>query len=256
LNLIPKESHGCDFSRVRNYILDGHAKRVRQLICFSHFAFPELNSLFSNYSSNIRGQVKMFQDYEGTVSNVSLPVSQVFYRVPKRSLIDSPNTRFQFFISKILPMLRHASTGNSSTLHQQAHTLIVIPSFFDFTRVRNYLKDHIYNFAAISEYSSQSRVDKSRQGFITGEIKFLLLTERYHFFRRTKLKGIKHVVFYGTPLYSQFYSEIVNLISNDDDCSCWVLFDAFEKLALERIVGSDRMKRMVNGTKDAYMFSV
>lgn len=275
LNLIPKASHGCDFSRVRNYILDGHGSRVRQILCFSHFGFGELNALFTKYATSLRGKVKITQEYGGSASNallaagngttpsissVSLPLSQVFYRISPRvpSLPDSPDARFQFFTKKILPMLRRAST-TSSSLHQQPHTLILIPSFFDFTRVRNYLKDHVYNFAAISEYTSQPSVDRARSAFKDGQdAAFLLYTERYHFYRRTRIKGIRNIVFYGPPVHADFYAEIVNLVQGEEggECSCWLLFDDFDRLPLERIVGTARMRRMVGGSKEAYMFSV
>lgn len=31
-----------------------------------------------------------------------------------------------------------------------------------------------------------------------------------HFFRRLRLKGIRHIIFYQPPLYPHFYSEMVN----------------------------------------------
>lgn len=267
MNKIPKESHGCDFSRARNYILDGHASHFLQILSFSQFSFPQLNSLISSYSCNISGRVKVTQEYlNGAVSDVIVPyVSQVFYRVPSSSsLVDAPDTRFNFFVSKILPMLRSSST-HSTSLHQQSHTLLVVPSYFDFTRIRNYLNDHNYSACFISEYTSQSKVDRARSDFVKGEIKLMVYSERYHFFRRTKLRGVKHVVFYSPLTYSKFYSELVNMIGNGgsgsgqqdelQDVSCTCLFSLFDRGTLEGIVGSSRMNRMITGSKEAYMFS-
>ncbi|KAJ2991756.1 hypothetical protein HDV02_003492 [Globomyces sp. JEL0801] len=180
LNLIPKDSHGCDFSRIRNYVLDGN------------FNSPEINSIAS-LSSNIAGKVKISQQYAGNITDVVVQIPQ----------------------------------------------------------------EHNYSSTGISEYSSKSKVDVSRNEFISGDIKFLLYSERYHFFRRNKLKGAKHILFYGPPVFP-YYAEFVNKLGADGltDATCSLMFDQYDRLGLERIVGSERCDRMIKGSKEAYMFSV
>jgi hypothetical protein len=71
------------------------------------------------------------------------------------------------------------------------------------------------------------------------------------------IQGIKHIIFYGPPT-NLFYSDIVNMISNTSDfsdCTCELLFSKFDVLALERIVGSARVERLINSPKEAFMFS-
>ncbi|KAI8909574.1 hypothetical protein EDD86DRAFT_205755 [Gorgonomyces haynaldii] len=248
LNLIPKEAHGCDFSRVRSYYLDEKAKYVRQNIFFSAFQFPELNALIHSYCKNMDGSIKITDEYKGSLSDVVVQIPQVFQRIPKSTIQELPVKRFEFFKEKILPMLH-------SNAVQKSHVLIVVPSYFDFVRIRNYMKDHNYNFAAISEYSTRSQVDRSRHYFKQGETKLMLYSERAHFFRRYKIPSTVHLVFYQPPTFP-FYSEFVNLIENTQDGFVQCLYSQYDKLALERIVGSTRCSKMITNQKDAYMFTI
>ncbi|KAJ3312211.1 hypothetical protein HDV04_003344 [Boothiomyces sp. JEL0838] len=249
LNIIPKNNHGCDFSRTRNYILDNKLQYVRQNIIISRFNAPEINSLIGNFSKNVGGRVKISREYEGVIQDVAIQVPQVFLKLPSCALKDLPDTRFNFFISKVLPTLRRS-------LVEQPHTLIIIPSYFDFVRVRNYLKEHNYNIGAISEYSSRSKVDRTRNYFKEGEIKFLLYSERYHYFRRPNLKGVRHIVFYGCPVF-EYYAELVNMLNNDNfnESTCTLVFSQYDKLALDRIIGNSRAERLIKAQKEAFMFT-
>lgn len=67
----------------------------------------------------------------------------------------------------------------------RSNTIVVIPSYFDFVRVVNYLrKAELVTFAAISEYSSNQEISRARTSFFKGKKAFLLVTERFHFYRR------------------------------------------------------------------------
>lgn len=91
----------------------------------------------------------------------------------------SPSSyRFQFFVDKVLPQYRDSV---------MSHTLIYIPSYFDYVRLRNYMKKEEMNFASICEYSSKSEVSRARYFFQKGDKQFLLFTERFHFYKRSVL---------------------------------------------------------------------
>lgn len=65
-----------------------------------------------------------------------------------------------------------------------SHTLIYVPSYFDFVRLRNYFKKEDLNFTHICEYTQKSAISRARHFFLHGEKQFLLLTERFHFYKR------------------------------------------------------------------------
>lgn len=66
-----------------------------------------------------------------------------------------------------------------------SHTLIYIPSYFDYVRLRNYMKREEIRFASICEYCSRSEVSRARHFFQRGDKQFVLFTERFHFYKRS-----------------------------------------------------------------------
>lgn len=66
-----------------------------------------------------------------------------------------------------------------------SHTLIYVPSYFDYVRLRNHMKKEELNFASISEYSGKAEVSRARNFFRRGDKHFVLFTERFHFYKRS-----------------------------------------------------------------------
>ncbi|KAL7750765.1 rRNA-binding ribosome biosynthesis protein utp25 [Sorochytrium milnesiophthora] len=252
LNLIPTQSRDTDFSRVRNWYLDGNAKCIRQTLIFSEYLFPELQALFSHYANNVDGRYRVKGECEGVMSEVLSATTQTFQRIDC-SLRDADEVRFKFFVEKVMPRLR------TSTL-TQSHTLIYIPSYFDYVRVRNYMDSTDWDFEAICEYSSAPDVARARTLFHQSRCQILLYTERFHFFRRHKLKGVKHVIFYGLPENALHYAEMINCVLLPGlenlahlESTSLALFTRWDALKLERIVGTGRVKKMMEG-KGVYKF--
>jgi U3 small nucleolar RNA-associated protein 25 len=172
----------------------------------------------------------------------------VFQRFDAPSATEEPEARFNIFIEKVMPSLEQ-----SALLH--SHTIIFIPSYFDFVRLRNYFKERESSFTKLSEYSSNSDISRARGAFFHGKVAFMLMTERFHFFRRYKIRGVKHMVFYGLPIYAHFYSEILNQIEDPQESTVLALFSKYDRMRLERIVGTKNVGAMLNGERDSFMFS-
>ncbi|OAQ35372.1 DUF1253-domain-containing protein [Linnemannia elongata AG-77] len=270
MNMIPKDPHGCDFSRVRNWCLDGRSKYVRQTLMFSNFLTPEINSFFKKFSRNVAGKIKITQPYtDGSIVDVVPLVQQNFNRIETRTLAQADEARFQYFITQTLPQLRRSAVT-------QTHTMIYVPSYFDFVRLRNYFSENKYSFAAICEYTSNANVSRARSSFFHGEVSFLLYTERFHFFRRYNIRGTFHLAFYGLPDHPQFYPEMLNLLAlpaaagneksrskhaaatglEDRAMSCTALFTKYDLLKLQRIVGTERANSMCKQEgRDLFVFT-
>ncbi|KAK9456429.1 hypothetical protein V1511DRAFT_497523 [Dipodascopsis uninucleata] len=267
LNLIPRESHDCDFGRVRNWYLDNQAKYFRQTIVFSEFVTPEINGLFSNFMNNIEGKVKFHASCNGVLADVGKGLTQSFVRFYCPSPQEDPDRRFKYFTTKVLPSLVRSTSASSGGC------IIFIPSYVDFVRIRNYLEQehqidkkigaNNFSFCAISEYTPVSDVTRARSLFKDGKYKLMLYTERLHHFRRYEIKGAETILMYGLPNNPKFYVELAMLLlrtlgKNDVDestISIKALFSKWDVLKLERIVGSSRVTKMCNSIGEVFEFS-
>jgi U3 small nucleolar RNA-associated protein 25 len=253
LNLLPKEPHGCDFSRVRNWYLDGNARYLRQTIILSDYLSPEINSLVSKHLHNVAGTTKYKAIYPGAMLNLppTLPngISQTFTRFNSIKPAADSDTRFTQFSSTILPSLLQAHS-------HKLPTLVYLPTYADFVRVRNHFSTSqttaSISFGTISEYTSVRDVARARSHFLSGRHSVLLYTERAHHFRRYNIRGAKRVLFYGVPENPLFWPEVVGfLASNDIDekiakGAVRAIFSKWDVLKLERIVGTERVGRLIS----------
>ena len=229
----------------------------------------------------------------------SLHPAQTFSRFESLDPNSEPDVRFDLFTTKFLPAILKSAVMSKNTI-------IVVPSYFDFVRVQGWMrKQSGMSFAAISEwvsfslrrvslcllsffkpladfasrrssslvfrYSSNQEISRARTSFFKGSKSLLLITERFHFYRRYRLRGAKTFVFYQLPDHSVFYPELVSfafLPSKEKDAegkeavevdegevSTRVLFSKWDWMKLERVVGSEDAAKMVApGAESVFTF--
>ncbi|KAI0229305.1 Digestive organ expansion factor-like protein [Lamellibrachia satsuma] len=254
LHLQPKESHGVDFSRVRNWTLNGWGKYYRQTVILSSIVTPEINSVFNKHCHNYGGKILVPKSpTTGSICEIVTTLPQVFQRVQADNFASLPDARFEQFTTKVLPQYRDSL---------MSHTMIFVPSYFDYVRLRNYFKKHDLDFMSICEYSSDKHISRSRTHFFHGKTHFLLYTERLHFYRRFRLRGVHHVIFYELPLYASFYTDVCNMLTDPrraaaaavDHFTCTVLYSRYDGHRLAAVVGSDRASYMITSQKGVHMF--
>jgi U3 small nucleolar RNA-associated protein 25 len=256
LHLQPQSRQNTDFSRVRSWCLNGWSKFYRQTLLFSSYDLPEFRSLLNNRCRNYAGKVRTANNVvNGSIRHVVMEVPQVFHRIEVKTLESSFDTRFEYFTNTILPQFKSAT---------MAHSMIYIPSYFDYVRIRNYFKKEEINFTQICEYTKDNKISRARTLFYHGGAHFLLYSERAHFFRRIRVKGIRHIIMYQPPLWNNFYPEMVNLMQEanqnprDDvvknSMSVTVLYTKYDILQLSAIVGHENVAKMLASKKQTHMF--
>lgn len=254
VNHLPADASKCDFSRVRNWYLDENMPYLRQNIVTTSFMFPSVKSLFSKNFQSVQGRVILKPEYTGIISRCSPGATHVFERVDVQSLLQLPEARFAAFMESVLPQLleRHESG-----------TLIFVPSYFDFVKIRNHFEEQNVPFAGLDEYTSTKNISRARTFFQQSKVQILLYSGRLHHFRRFELRGIRRIVFYSVPENPNFYLEMVQSMIKDSHTAsqtpallqCKTVFTKYDSLALERIIGSSRLSAVLKERYQVFEYS-
>ncbi|KAG8805069.1 rRNA-binding ribosome biosynthesis protein utp25 [Serendipita sp. 399] len=259
INKIPKQSHDTDFSRVKPWYLDGHASYLRQSILLSTYETPEIRSLFNKNLLNVAGKQRILSAWPA--AQVPEGIRQNFVQFECNNPQNEIDKRFEYFTTRLFPTLLKSAV-------QSVNTVIFIPSYFDYSRIRHWLKTQdSVTFTVLSEDSDNREISRARQAFYSGNKAMLLVTERFHFFRRWvlytpkidslshvvlryKIRGIRNLVFYAPPDHPQFYTEFLSFPFLDDDVlaedvTCKVLYSKYDYMRLERLVGTAEVRNLI-----------
>ena len=143
LHLQPREQHGTDLSRVRLWALNDLSAHYRQNLIFSAVPLPEAAALFTRRGTNFAGKVRVENAVSLTsasVHRVIVQLPQTFHRFQSTLAKNVSEDRFQFFIKKILPQYLESMMTN---------TLIFVPSYYDYVRLREHFHKHDINFGQV-----------------------------------------------------------------------------------------------------------
>ncbi|KAF8134540.1 digestive organ expansion factor [Boletus edulis] len=243
LNKMPKESHDADFSRIKPWYLDGFSSYLRQSILLSPFEMSETRSLYNTSLKNVAGKIRVEKSWPAL--HVPEGIDHTFLTFDCLSPREEADKRFSYFTTQLLPKVLKSAV-------QSANTVVFIPSSFDFIRVHNYFRRMSgISFTVLSEYSSNQDIARARQAFFSGKQAFLLISERFHFYRRYKIRGIRNILFYGPPTHPQFFSEFLTYPFLDEgvdpsDVTCRVACCRYDWFKLERMLGSRGVKEVLN----------
>ena len=166
---------------------------------------------------NVRGCVRFADKYAGdalasvTAHGVS---RQMFQHVELESLSQHHKSLVDTFTKRFWPDV-------GTKLEQ---LLIVVGSGYgDFLKVRRFLKSEGVDFCALHEYSSIQSLSRNRMRFFKKQVRVMVTTERFLWFRRYKLRGARHCVFVGTPETPEIYSECCNNLFNRETATALTL---------------------------------
>ncbi|KAH8290288.1 hypothetical protein KR054_001619 [Drosophila jambulina] len=256
LHLQPQKLPDTNCQRVRTWCLSGASSFYRQTLLFSSHELPEFRAVLNSKCNNYQGKARIANLVEqGDIRNVLTPIEQVFQQISCSNVESTFDDRFQYFVKHIMPQF--SKPGFS-------HCMLYVPSYFDYVRIRNHFKTEMVSFVQINEYTKKEKISRARDIFFHSGASVLLYSERAHFFRRTRIKGIRNLILYQPPNFPHFYSEMINLMleSNQNPrdgfgeaMSVKILYTKYDLLSLSNIVGSENAVKLTSGKKDSYLFS-
>ena len=254
-NRLPSSPRDTDFSRVGEPHLSGLSRHLRQTVLLSDRTSPAFASLMRS-CANISGGLFLRPTYTGTLDQcVRQPgrsrVRHVMQRQPPTpNAAADAEARLAAFKATILPDI---SAGGPAV----DHTLIFVPSYFDYVRLRNALDAAGVEFVTACEYSEQRDVARARSRFASGTSPILLVTERFHYFHRLRIRGARRLLFYGPPSCAWFYPQLVNGMEGGEGGTVMTLFSRWDAAALERVVGSSAVGKLLDETgKELFVMGV
>uniref|UniRef100_A0A131Y3P4 U3 small nucleolar RNA-associated protein 25 homolog n=1 Tax=Ixodes ricinus TaxID=34613 RepID=A0A131Y3P4_IXORI len=253
LNLRPTAPHGADFSRVRLWCLQGWGRHFRQSAIFSQVALAPINALLTRHGNNYAGSVSVINPLPtGSISEVTVALPQVFRRFQCPRASELADTRFAAFVERVLPQLLEAPGGG---------VMVYVRSYLDFVRLRNHLRRTEASFTQTCEYTPDAKVARARNLFFRGRRRLLLYTERFHFYRRYRIKGVRQLVWYELPSLPHFYPELCSLLQpsmqrnrQGGSFACSALYCKQDALPLAAVLGSARAAMLLHAESDTHAF--
>ncbi|XP_042040992.1 U3 small nucleolar RNA-associated protein 25 homolog isoform X3 [Salvia splendens] len=189
----------------------------------------------------------------------SCSIEFIYEHFDIESIVEADNARLKYFSDKgwekltvINIFLRIFPKIKDSV---QDGVMIFASSYFEYVRLRNYLKSQSASVCLFGEYIKRNEISHVRGEFFRGEKKIMLYTERAHFYYRYKICGVKNLIIYSLPDREEFYPQIINFLEESDNMNCRVLFSRLDNLRLERIDGSTAAKRKINSDKGVFVFA-
>lgn len=199
LNKRPKKLSGLnDINRLKDIYTDDRAgylpKFFRQNIVVQKFQNQELNFIFDqSFNSNVFGRITSRNFYVNQAEKICQKqnVKITLRRVPFVSSYEhASDARFKFFTKKIWDGLYDNNPG---------YTVVFVPNYFDFVKLRTFIKGRNAQVVFISEYSDKRQCQRSRQLYESGTKPVLVISERAIVFVKIRLRYARTVVLYGLP---------------------------------------------------------
>ena len=81
----------------------------------------------------------------------------------------------------------------------EGYTVVLVPSYFDYIRLKKFVKGRNAQIAMISEYTTTKDCHRQRQLYESKEKPVLIVTERALVFQKTEIRFARNLVLYSLP---------------------------------------------------------
>ena len=258
LNKIPYETKMTDFSRIYPLYLNTLGSYIRQNIVISDYNSLQISNDYDSLLHNIYHKYKLRSLYTNQLSQLTTTnLTQIYQMIACNDIASTAELRYEYFVKNLLPKFR-LSYSNSDHMFSQPYTVLYTNNYYDFIRLRNVLHDKHINYTQINEYSRNSEIIRNLNYFKSGEKRILLCNERWQFFKRYKIHHMCNIIYYNLPQNTEFYLTNINdLVSpnNQQKHIIYVLYDKYDWMLLERLIGTEKAKNMISSAKQTHYIS-
>jgi U3 small nucleolar RNA-associated protein 25 len=280
INKVPKTLDILnDINRIQDIYLEKLFKNFRQSIAIHNFRSIDLDYIYKqSCNSNYAGIIEIAKSYDrnlikeySTAYNTKITLRKL--NTDSLEMVD--DVRYQFFTKKLWKKLDE---------NLSPYTILFCSSYFEFVRLRSFLKEKSNEVAYISEYSTQAEVQRNRAHYESGRRKYLLVTERVLFFSIANLRFLRNIIFYSLPESPKIFTLLMDLSSPrggefilklrksqhkrrgeetdekeekrlvEGEKVLFGLFSGSDKAKMERLVGTREVGRVIGGSKETFQF--
>ena len=79
------------------------------------------------------------------------------------------------------------------------YTVLLVPNYFDYVKLKAYFKSRNAQVAMISEYTEKRECQRQRTAYELKEVPVLMITERALVFQKIRVRFARNVVLYNLP---------------------------------------------------------
>uniref|UniRef100_A0AC35TU81 U3 small nucleolar RNA-associated protein 25 homolog n=1 Tax=Rhabditophanes sp. KR3021 TaxID=114890 RepID=A0AC35TU81_9BILA len=240
LNKLPDGVKTVDVTRIRNIFLEGHGGCLRQTMMFSRYDSAEIRSAFGKHCQNYAGYVTVMRKEKNVLGDIEVQVSQEMNRFKAVDTSDDQEKRFEYFTTNIFPKIEKG-------------TCIFISSYYDYVKVKAHLVANHRSFADLCEYAEDKAINREKIHFQHDMKSICLITERFHYYKRFNIKGIKTLIFYQLPSNPHFVSQMINMSELETPLVTRIIFSPVDSIRLANIYGTAHAKELLNSPKNYHV---
>lgn len=243
VNEKPVATITADINRIESKFLSVHsAKAARQTVLVAG------SIMLGEYQSLLRkDRMETVGDsvYSGASLSRALKLKikqQFFIRIPVPGQSARNEQLMLYFKNKFWKEI-----GN-----EIKNMVIVVADTADFAPLQEFLEDEGLLDCYLAESTLSDIGGKRRKqlkatlkAFRECDMRTIVITERLLWYQRIRITGAKHVLFLGCPKIDSIYADILADVEDPNRCTATCIYTATEKDALERVVGTKNLHKLV-----------
>jgi U3 small nucleolar RNA-associated protein 25 len=233
LNGFPQTVAETNWDRIRLYCADKNHAQMRQNIAYGSVITPEVHSLFASFP-NLRGGLMV---RPLLYAAAALPGGATFKKLIAGNVQAIGEVVGGFFADRLVAQIKQ---WRSKPPEEAKRTVLYFVSSLRFLQARKVLEDNNVAFLEMGDDAHEADGKRMRRGYRQDPNAVLLITERFFFHYRLQPGEVGRAVFMQPPTFHNFIGEIAGT------GEVTVYFTEFDGMALERIVGSHTLPRVLS----------